>query len=101
MLCWVRYFWACAAYYLGKNHHIDLYESDIGLGGHTHTHQIFFEKPAKVDSGFIVFNDLNYPNLIKFFEELNIQTDMTDMSFAVILKGRLGLQMNLRKYLHL
>ena len=77
-----------AAYYLGKNHHIDLYESENRLGGHTHTHQIFLEKPIKVDSGFIVFNDLNYPNLIKFFKELNIETDMTDMSFAVTSEGK-------------
>ena len=56
-----------ASYYLGKRHHVDLYESDTRIGGHTHTHKIQLEEEINVDSGFIVFNDLNYPNLIQFF----------------------------------
>ena len=72
-----------ASYYLGKRHDIDLYESDTRIGGHTHTHNIKLEREIRVDSGFIVFNDLNYPNLIKFFNELGVSTAKTDMSFSV------------------
>ena len=76
------------SYYLGNNHSIDLYERDNRLGGHTHTHKIFLDKPLQVDSGFIVFNHLNYPNLIKLFKELNIHTGETDMSFSVTSKDK-------------
>ena len=72
-----------ASYYLGKRHHVDLYESDTRIGGHTHTHKIQLEEEINVDSGFIVFNDLNYPNLIQFFNELGVDTADTDMSFSV------------------
>ena len=72
-----------AAYILGKNHQVDLYEKDQRLGGHTHTHTLELDHKINVDSGFIVFNDENYPNLIKFFNELEVRTDDTDMSFSV------------------
>ena len=72
-----------AAYILGKNHQVDLYEKDQRLGGHTHTHALELDHKINVDSGFIVFNDENYPNLIKFFNELEVKTDDTDMSFSV------------------
>ena len=73
-----------ASYYLGKRHHVDLYESDTRLGGHTHTHKILLEEEINVDSGFIVFNDLNYPNLIQFFNELGVETADTEMSLSLI-----------------
>ena len=76
-----------ASYYLGKRHHVDLYESDTRIGGHTHTHKIQLEEEINVDSGFIVFNDLNYPNLIQFFNELGVDTADTDMSFSVSSKN--------------
>ena len=76
-----------ASYYLGKRHHVDLYESDTRIGGHTHTHKIQLEKEINVDSGFIVFNDLNYPNLIQFFNDLGVETANTDMSFSVSSKN--------------
>ena len=76
-----------ASYYLGKRHHVDLYESDTRIGGHTHTHKIHLEEEINVDSGFIVFNDLNYPNLIQFFNELGVDTADTDMSFSVSSKN--------------
>ena len=72
-----------ASYYLGKRHDVDLYESDTRIGGHTHTHKIQLEEEINVDSGFIVFNNLNYPNLIQFFNELGVDTADTDMSFSV------------------
>ena len=76
-----------ASYYLAKRHDIDLYEHDTRIGGHTHTHKIQLEREINVDSGFIVFNDLNYPNLINFFDELGVSSAETDMSFSVSSKN--------------
>ena len=76
-----------ASYYLGKRYHVDLYESNTRIGGHTHTHKIQLEREINVDSGFIVFNDLNYPNLINFFNDLGVASAETDMSFSVTSKN--------------
>ncbi len=53
------------------------------MGGHTHTHTLELEKKVRVDSGFIVMNDRNYPLLTKLFLELGIELHPTSMSFSV------------------
>lgn len=75
-----------AAYFLSRKHEVHLFEKDDRLGGHTHTHLI--EDPATgrvipVDTGFIVHNDRTYPNLVRLFAELGIETQASDMSFGV------------------
>ena len=72
-----------AAYFLGKNHEVTIFEKLDRLGGHTHTHQLELETTAKVDSGFIVLNDKNYKNLMEFFKEIEIDLYKTEMSFSV------------------
>ena len=72
-----------AAYFLGKNHEVTIFEKLDRLGGHTHTHQLELESPIKVDSGFIVLNDKNYKNLMEFFKEIEIDLYKTEMSFSV------------------
>ena len=58
-----------AAYYLSKNHHVDLFEKEDHFGGHSHTIDLNINtKKIAVDIGFIVFNFKTYPNLIKFFK---------------------------------
>ena len=72
------------AYYLSKNFKVDLFEKNSYFGGHTHTQTIKYKgKNINVDSGFIVFNEINYPNLCNLFEELNVKSYESDMSFAV------------------
>ena len=72
------------AYYLSKNNKVDLFEKNSYFGGHTHTQTIKYKgKNINVDSGFIVFNEINYPNLCNLFEELNVKSYESDMSFAV------------------
>ena len=72
------------AYYLSKNFKVDLFEKNSYFGGHTHTQTIKSGgETINVDSGFIVFNQINYPNLCNLFEELNIKSYVSDMSFAV------------------
>ncbi len=77
-----------AAYYLSKNHHVDLFEKDDHFGGHSHTIDLVFGlKKISVDIGFIVFNLKTYPNLIKFFKENKIEIEKSDMSFSVSAKN--------------
>ena len=73
-----------AAYYLSKNHHVDLFEKEDHFGGHSHTIDLTFgTKKVLVDIGFIVFNFKTYPNLIRFFNENKIEIEKSDMSFSV------------------
>jgi len=72
------------AWLLNKAHDVTLYEKDDRLGGHSNTVTCDIQgKQVDVDTGFIVFNPPNYPNLVKLFETLKINTCETDMSFAV------------------
>ena len=76
-----------AAYFLSKNHKVDLYEQNNHFGGHSYTYDIKEEdKIVPVDLGFIVFNELTYPNLINFFNELNVPFEKSNMSFSVSVK---------------
>ncbi len=73
-----------AAYYLSKKHKVDLFEQDDHFGGHSYTYEIKTKnKIISVDLGFIVFNELTYPNLLNFFKELDVAYEKSDMSFAV------------------
>ena len=77
-----------AAYYLSKRYKVDLFEQDNRFGGHSYTYDITTNTGATVlvDLGFIVFNELTYPNLFKFFDELGVAYEKSDMSFAVSVK---------------
>lgn len=72
-----------AAWLLDKTHDVVIYEAGDYLGGHTNTLDIDVgNKKIAVDTGFIVYNEANYPNLIKFFSALGVETAESDMSFA-------------------
>ena len=79
------------AWLLNKGHQVTLYEKDDRLGGHSNTVSFDLDgTQIDVDTGFIVFNPVNYPNLVKFFEHIDLPTCETDMSFAVSIDdGRL------------
>jgi len=73
-----------AAYFLSKHHKVDLYEQNNHFGGHSYTYDIKEDdKIVPVDLGFIVFNELTYPNLINFFNELKVPFEKSDMTFSV------------------
>ena len=77
-----------AAYFLSKYHKVDLYEQNDHFGGHSYTYDIKEEdKIVPVDLGFIVFNELTYPNLINFFNELKVPFEKSNMSFSVSIKN--------------
>ena len=77
-----------AAYYLSKKYKVDLFEKENHFGGHSHTINVAYNenKQISVDIGFIVFNELTYPNLINFFKENKIQVEKSNMSFSVSVK---------------
>ena len=71
------------AWLLNKAHQVTLYEKDDRLGGHSHTVSFNIDnQQIDVDTGFIVYNPVNYPNLVRFFEHLGVTSCATDMSFA-------------------
>ncbi len=73
-----------SAFYLSKKYKVDLFEQNDHFGGHSYTYDIKdINKTIPVDLGFIVFNELTYPNLINFFKELKIPFEKSDMSFSV------------------
>ena len=73
-----------AAHLLSKKYDVYLFEKKNRLGGHTRTININENsKIIPIDTGFIVFNEQNYPDLTKFFRLLKIDYRDSDMSFAV------------------
>ena len=77
-----------AAYYLSKKHQVDLFEREDHFGGHSHTLDLIInKKKIAVDIGFIVFNHKTYPNLINFFDEINVDIEKSDMSFSVAVEN--------------
>jgi predicted NAD/FAD-binding protein len=74
---------ACA-HFLQHDYDIVLFEKNNYIGGHTHTFSVNEDgTEIPVDTGFMVFNPLNYPNLIKLFDELKVPVKKTEMSFSV------------------
>ena len=74
------------AWLLDQAHHVTVYEADGRIGGHSHTVQAPTPAGAvAVDTGFIVYNEANYPNLTALFAHLNVPTKATEMSFGVSL----------------
>ncbi|MTI46052.1 hypothetical protein JM93_00302 [Roseibium hamelinense] len=73
-----------AAWALCDKHEVVLYEKRLRPGGHSATVDIDYDgTPMSVDTGFIVFNDLNYPNFSALLDHLGVKTEESDMSFAL------------------
>lgn len=75
-----------AAHLLGRTHDVTLVEADRRVGGHAHTHDVTSASGAalRVDSGFIVMNERTYPNLLRLFGELGVETRPTEMSMSIV-----------------
>ncbi len=75
-----------AAWLLSQRHRVTVYEREDRLGGHSHTVEAASPLgPTPVDMGFIVYNEVNYPNLTALFAHLGVATRATEMTFAVSL----------------
>ncbi|WP_273486013.1 NAD(P)/FAD-dependent oxidoreductase, partial [Lentibacter algarum] len=84
-----------AAYKLSPQHDVTLYEAAPRLGGHARTKLAGLKGDQPVDTGFIVFNYVNYPHLTRMFHDLDVPVEKSNMSFgATIDEGRVeyGLQ---------
>ena len=85
-----------AAHRLQAEAHVTLFEAGSYFGGHTHTVDVTLPTPAGhpathgVDTGFLVFNERTYPQLIALLAELKVQTAKSDMSFSVQVPGAAG-----------
>jgi len=77
-----------AAWALRNVHDITLFEKRSRLGGHANTVDIDYDgTQIAVDTGFIVYNPLNYPNMVSLFDELGVESIESDMSFSFALDG--------------
>ena len=94
-----------AAYFLSRRHRVWLFEKDRRLGGHTHTVLLDVNEtsdaerqpaePLALDTGFLVHNERTYPNLVRLFAEIGVETRESDMCFAVS-DARTGLEYSSR-----
>lgn len=73
-----------ASWALSQVHDVALFEAGDRVGGHSRTLDVDIDGVTiPVDTGFIVYNERNYPNLVRFFDALGVETEESDMSFAV------------------
>ncbi|MEY2771487.1 MAG: hypothetical protein RIQ38_1906 [Pseudomonadota bacterium] len=77
-----------AAHTLHEHADLTLFEAGDYFGGHTHTVDVTLPTPQGprtwgVDTGFLVFNERTYPNLLNLFEQLRVPSVPSDMSFSV------------------
>ncbi|OOC50178.1 NAD(P)/FAD-dependent oxidoreductase [Thioalkalivibrio versutus] len=72
-----------AAWILQTRHQVQLFEAEPELGGHAHTVEVPDPQGhTAIDTGFVVYNERNYPLLTRLFTELDVPTQDTDMSFG-------------------
>ena len=76
-----------AAYELRHSHEVVLFEAEPRLGGHARSVMAGKKGDMAVDTGFLVFNNQNYPHLVRLFEELDVPTIPSDMSFGASING--------------
>ncbi len=76
-----------AAHLLGATDAVVLYESAARLGGHARTVLAGKRGDQPVDTGFIVFNRVNYPHLVRLFESLEVPVTESNMSFCASIDG--------------
>ncbi|MEL6933199.1 MAG: FAD-dependent oxidoreductase [Pseudomonadota bacterium] len=76
-----------AAWRLASDHDVALFESESRLGGHARTKMAGKWGNQPVDTGFIVFNYANYPNLTLLFDALDVPVVKSQMSFGASVNG--------------
>ena len=73
-----------SAYFLQNEFDVTVFEKNDYLGGHANTRIVrdTQDKVIPIDTGFIVYNELTYPNLTKLFDQLKVPIAESDMSFS-------------------
>ncbi len=73
-----------SAYLLARLHEITVFEASDHPGGHANTIRVdTAHETHHLDTGFVVFNDRNYPNFEKLIALLRVDSQPSDMSFSV------------------
>jgi len=73
------------AHFLHRRYELSLYEKNDYPGGHSNTVSVTEnQRSVPIDTGFMVFNRVTYPNLTRLFAELGVAIKPTDMSFSVM-----------------
>ncbi|MDG2204879.1 MAG: FAD-dependent oxidoreductase [Alphaproteobacteria bacterium] len=76
-----------AAWLLESRHSVTVFEQNSWIGGHSHTVNVpSSQGPIGVDTGFIVYNEVSYPNLVAMFDHLDVPTKHSEMSFSASLE---------------
>ncbi len=79
---------------LGREHEVSVFEANSWIGGHTNTVSIELDgERHNIDTGFIVYNERNYPVFTRILADLDVKTEPTSMSFGVRC-DRTGLEYN-------
>jgi predicted NAD/FAD-binding protein len=75
-----------SAWLLERRYDVTLFEAAGTLGGHSNTVDVTLDGATHpVDTGFLVYNERTYPNLVALFNELGVDSVESEMSFAVSL----------------
>lgn len=73
-----------ASYFLNSEYDLEIFEKNDYVGGHTNTVTVKENgQDINIDTGFIVYNEVTYPNLIRLFEKLSVPVKNSQMSFSV------------------
>jgi uncharacterized protein len=74
-----------AAWLLARHHEVHVFEREPRIGGHTHTVPVTRRDGTSlaIDTGFIVYNEVTYPLLVRLFDELGVATQASDMSWSL------------------
>ena len=72
-----------ASWLLAKQHKVTLLEQSGRLGGHSDTQATGDTDAPAIDTGFIVYNEPCYPNLVHWFDKMGVETEKSNMSFAI------------------
>jgi predicted NAD/FAD-binding protein len=77
-----------AAWLIAKRHQVTVFEKQTRVGGHSNTVDASLGGVlTPVDTGFIVYNDRSYPNLIALLDHLDVPTRASDLSFSASLNN--------------
>ena len=73
------------AYVLGRRHAVTVFEAESDVGGHANTATVIEgSRRLNIDTGFIVYNETNYPMFCRLLADLHVNGQPSDMSFSVV-----------------
>src|SRR5476651_1482019 len=72
------------AHFLQRRYALTMYEQGAHVGGHANTVLVEDDSGSvPIDTGFMTYNEVTYPNLSRLFRELGVASRPSSMSFSV------------------